>query len=87
MSNDTTTVLNPGVGGDAMDETSVIQDDGVTVAKRARVDVGFQTDDTPGQLVSKDSPLPVEARELAVLELILKELTEIKLLLSAALET
>lgn len=44
---DTTTVLNVGSGGDKMDESSVLQSDGVTSAKRPRVviggDAGFGT--------------------------------------------
>lgn len=35
--NDTTTVLNPGAAGDAMDESLVTQSDGTTQAKRPRV--------------------------------------------------
>jgi len=42
--NDATTILNPGVGGDTMDESSVTQnntDGSTTTAKRARVVMGF----------------------------------------------
>lgn len=38
--NDTTTLLNPGVGGDTMDESLVLQSDAVTSAKRPRVVIG-----------------------------------------------
>ena len=38
---DTTTTLNPGTGGDVMDESLVLQADGTTEAKRPRVVVGF----------------------------------------------
>lgn len=38
--NDTTTTLNPGSGGDTMDESLVTQSDGVTQAKRPRVVIG-----------------------------------------------
>lgn len=59
---DTTTVLNPGVGGDSMDEALVTQADGATTGKRPRVDVGFQTDgeDQRHRVVSRMSPLPIE---------------------------
>lgn len=39
--NDTTTALNPGAGGDSMDESLVVQSDGATLAKRPRVVMGF----------------------------------------------
>jgi hypothetical protein len=38
--NDTSTVLNPGVGGDTMDESTVTQVTTGTATKRARVAVG-----------------------------------------------
>lgn len=37
---DTTTTLNPGAAGDKMDESQVLQSDGVTSAKRPRVVIG-----------------------------------------------
>lgn len=37
---DTTTTLNTGSGGDVMDETSALQSDGLTTAKRPRVVLG-----------------------------------------------
>lgn len=40
MPNDTTTILNTGVGGDVMDESLVTQKTSGTAAKRARVAVG-----------------------------------------------
>lgn len=54
--NDTTTVLNPGTGGDSMDESSVPQDDATTIAKRPRVVLG--RDD--GKLLDAITPLTVQ---------------------------
>lgn len=77
--NDTTTELNPGSGGDTMDETSVVQSDGETSAKRPRVDVGFAGDDEQGRLVAKGNPLPVSNEEVReVLQGIAKDLSELK---------
>lgn len=61
---DSSTTLNPGVGGDVLDESSVVQSDGSTVAKRPRVDIGFQSDDPEGRLVAKGTPLPVDNPQL-----------------------
>lgn len=52
---DTTTVLNPGVGGDSLDESLVTQSDGITAAKRQRVVVG----DDAGNLFDAQRPMPV----------------------------
>jgi hypothetical protein len=38
--NDTTTTLNPGVGGDSLDESAVYDKDGTLLGKRARVVLG-----------------------------------------------
>lgn len=60
---DTTTTLNPGTGGDIMDESSVTQSpDGATQtsAKRPRVVLGH--DD--GKLVNSDRPLHVQFAEM-----------------------
>lgn len=85
MASDTTTVLNPGVGGDSMDESSVKQADGDTSAKRARVDLGFGSDDARGRLVGPRDPLPVEERGTALLEQIADDIHAIRELLTAAL--
>jgi hypothetical protein len=63
--NDTTTVLSPAAapGGDVMDESLVYQSDGVTQAKRERVDIGWQASDPQERLVAADFPLPVNDRE------------------------
>lgn len=53
---DTTTVLNPGVGGDSMDESLVTQSDGTTQVKRPRVVPG----DDEGNLFGKKNPMPVQ---------------------------
>lgn len=53
--NATTTNLNPGVGGDSMNESLITQADGQTQAKSPRV--VLQLDD--GTLVSMKGPLPV----------------------------
>lgn len=84
MAEDASTTLNPGVGGDALDETSVVQADGATSVKRARVDVGFAADDDRGRLVGKDTPLPVDAGGSA-LERMASDIAEIKNLLKMLL--
>lgn len=59
--NDTTTTLNPGVGGDVMDESLVTQEvDGLTAAKRPRVVLGGDG----GELFGDENPMPVDAREV-----------------------
>lgn len=65
--NDTTTVLSPAAapGGDVMDESLIVQSDGVTQAKRERVDLGFQANDPQERLVSTTMSLPVGDREVA----------------------
>lgn len=84
MPNDTSTVLNPGVGGDAMDETLATRADGTQV-KRPRVVLG--TDD--GRLVGSaagDAVLPTrDDQVLAALNSIDQKLgTIIELLASIA---
>lgn len=80
---DTTTVLNPGVGGDILDESSVVQTDGVTVAKRPRVEVALAGDGTP-RLVGSDFQLPThDERVLVVLSSILEEMRAIRLLMES----
>lgn len=62
---DTVTTLNPGAAGDSMDETLATQADGITAAKRPRVQVGVETDPmVPAlSLISAKHPLPVETPE------------------------
>lgn len=55
---DTTTTLNPGAGGDVMDESLVKQSDGSTQAKRPRVVAG----DDDGNLFGARNPMPVTDR-------------------------
>lgn len=72
---ETTTQLNAGSGGDKMDETAVLQTDGVTTGKRPRVVLG--TDD--GKLVNKANPLYTEdIQMLDMLKMILEELQMIR---------
>jgi hypothetical protein len=82
MSTDTTTVLNPGSGGDSMDESSVVQADGSTTAKQPRVHVAFGADDVRSRLVSNSSPLPVaDERALALLQQMADDVREMKIAL------
>lgn len=60
MANDTHTILNPGTGGDAMDETSVTYGSAPTTRKRPRVVVGL--DD--GSLISDANPFAVNVQNL-----------------------
>lgn len=79
---DTTTVLNSGSGGDSLDESALVQADGSTEVKRARVDIGFGDGTPRGQLVDGDTPLPVEASGvIEVLERIDAHLIELTKLL------
>lgn len=59
---DTTTTLNPGSGGDKMDESLVTQSDGLTQAKRQRVVVGGDAgfDGTQNDLVQPVAADPGE---------------------------
>lgn len=88
MSNDTTTTLNPGVGGDVMDESSVVQADGSTTVKRTRVDVGFSgPNESQASIVGKDSPLPShDEAVLKVLTDISNSLNDIKEILISSIE-
>lgn len=79
--NDTTTVLSPAAapGGDVMDESLVVQSDGVTAAKRERVDVGFQAYDEQERIVSTTMPLPVGDKEaVEALQQIASDIREIR---------
>jgi hypothetical protein len=73
----TTTTLNPGSGGDVMDETLVTQSDGVTSAKRPRVVTGgdngeLQTYKT-GSGVSRVAADVVDAELIQRLEILTQE--------------
>lgn len=82
----TTTTLNPGTGGDAMDETSVTQADGSTVAKRANVAVGFSASDPQDRIVGSSFPLPTaDGPALEALERIASAVEGIYFMISAAL--
>jgi hypothetical protein len=75
---DTKTTLNPGTGGDDMDESLVIQSDGVTAAKRPRVVMGL--DD--GRLIHLGNALPVTDPDVVgVLKEIRDDMRVIRLLL------
>lgn len=86
---DTTTQLNVGSGGDLMDESAVVQNDGTTTAKRPRVELALADDPgatnggTTPRLVNKNNPLPVsdEGSLLEIAMQILEELRQIRALL------
>lgn len=84
---DTTTTLNPGSGGDAMDESLVTQSDGATLAKRPRVDVGYQSSDgKTGRLVDESRGLPVRDETARThLEQMAEEMRAIRMMLEAFL--
>ena len=78
---DSTTVLNPGLGGDTIDDTLVVQSDGTTQAKRSRVEIGVTEDAIP-TLVGDQNPFPVEMNQEAILlQEIRDELRELRKLL------
>ena len=77
MATDATTVLNPGVGGDSMDESQHFQRDGATQAKSPRVVLVL--DD--GSVIGVAKPLPValssaDSRVLADIRDLLKKLVK-----------
>ena len=85
---DTTTTLNPGTGGDAMDETLALQGDGSTTGKRPRVEIALAED--PGssgtpKLVNKTNPLPVTV-DAEILECLTEILTELRWIRSVLME-
>jgi len=80
---DTTTTLNAGSGGDVMDESSVYQSDGVTIAKRPRVVLG---DDDGNLLGGGGLPLKTADNEIAeALTQIADDIHAIRFLLESAL--
>lgn len=79
---DTVTELNPGSGGDKMDEESAVQADSETIAKRPRVQLGYTDGDERQRLVSPEFPLPTTDRKvIELLTELLAETKEVKLLL------
>ena len=73
-----TTILNANTTtGDAIDERLIVQDDGVTVAKRAVSALGH----SDNRLVGEEAPLPVtEADTRQLLGMILEEVRAIRLM-------
>lgn len=76
---DTTTTLNPGVGGDVMDESQATQASG-TVAKRPRVVIGNDV----GQLVDAQQIIDVlsamlleQRRQTTLLQMLLSNTTQV----------
>lgn len=82
MATDTTTQLNPGTGGDQMDESLVTQSDGVTQAKRPRV-VPAHDD---GRVANKYAPsFAADEQAHVQLDQIARRLDDIYMLLLTAL--